>query len=138
MRVSLVAERRLASLPQLASAVRRLCRQVLDEPNAVIRAEIALVEACTNSVVHAPTGDGTKLRVDLTWRTGAVEMVVTDDGPAYDLEAAMMPEVRGHDPASIPTGGFGLPLIKACADLTEYRRDGETNVLRIVVRRRHA
>lgn len=72
----------------------------------------AVTEAANNVVIHAYGGEEGPLEVELTVHPGAVEAVVRDRGRGIR---------PGVESAEAPSGGIGLPVIKALCDSVEFR-----------------
>lgn len=102
-------------------------------------AEVALDEVLANVVRHGLEGRagtatvGLELRLDAGAEPPVCEVVVTDDGPAFD-------PLRTPDPDTSltieerPVGGLGIALVRRLMDEVEYeRRDGKN---RLRLRRR--
>ena len=130
----------LHSDPRLLCAVRGALERLAEllglsaeESRAVTR---AVDEALTNIMRHAYLG---KLdqpieiafsRVPRPPSTGAgdgLEILVCDHGPAVDPA-----KLQGRHLDDIKPGGLGLHLIHQSMDSVEYRREGETNLFRLV------
>jgi len=102
-------------------------------------AEVSLDEVLANVVRHGLEGRGETASVDLELRLDAgaeppvCEVVVTDDGPAFDPLGAPEPDTSlGVEER--PVGGLGIALVRKLMDETEYeRRDGKN---RLRLRRR--
>lgn len=117
----------------LSAATRGVCAQILGDDEAA-ELDLALVEAATNVVKHGLAGraDG-RLRVQLTLTETSVEVVLRDDGPAFDplADAGSAPweqaDYQSFD--DLPEGGFGLGLIRALVDGCAYRHEAGDNVL---------
>jgi serine/threonine-protein kinase RsbW len=130
----------LRSDPRLLCAVRGALERLAEllglsseESRAVTR---AVDEALTNIMRHAYLG---KLdqpieiafsRVPRPPSTGTgdgLEILVCDYGPAVDPT-----KLQGRHLDDIKPGGLGLHLIHQSMDSVEYRRDGDTNLFRLV------
>lgn len=133
-RVSLLVQSDVASVDLVMAMVRGLCDTYLGDGHRLV--EVAIGEACTNVVRHAHAGHPERpFRVDLRVNETELEVVITDEGAAYDFRGRVMPAPDIERLESIPEGGYGIPLIKAIMDVAEYRREAGTNVLRLVKRR---
>jgi serine/threonine-protein kinase RsbW len=119
------------SLPRDASTV-PMTRRVLDAALSLFAVsrdcradiELAVGEACANAVEHAV--DGTDYQVTVTIQDDRCVIDVIDDG------------IGVVEPADVEVGpdaeaGRGLRIIRALADVVEFRRDRQRGVaLRIV------
>jgi anti-sigma regulatory factor (Ser/Thr protein kinase) len=56
-----------------------------------------------------------------------------DGGRPFDIIAAPPPDLTA-DLEQREVGGLGVPLIRAMADEVSYRREGNRNILRLIVR----
>jgi len=85
------------------------------------RVEVVLEELVSNLVRHGK--DVTSLTVAAGYRGGVVELVVEDDGAAFDPFTAPEP-----DPfktlAEAPLGGLGIPLVRKLSASARYDRIG--------------
>jgi serine/threonine-protein kinase RsbW len=118
------------SLDDLARLYPWLDEAGADVPAALLpRLHVVLEEAASNVAMHAfPAGGTGKILVRLRTGPDAVELVVEDDGAAFDPTLAP-PRQRPADPLETPVGGWGLGLIRRyCPDIGYARRDGR-NIL---------
>jgi serine/threonine-protein kinase RsbW len=97
--------------------------------------EVSLDEVLANVVHHglggrASASVGVEMRVDASADPPVCELVVTDDGPAFDPLALAGPDTTlGVDERE--AGGLGIALVRRLMDAVEYaRRDGR-NELRL-------
>lgn len=95
---------------------------------------LALHEHLTNVVNYAFTDrEPHGIRVRLEVSAGQVVAEVRDEGRAYNpLERPEVDTTVSIDDR--PIGGLGVHFIRRLMDEVDYRRDGETNVLRMVRR----
>ena len=100
--------------------------------DAAWRLRVALDEIVANIVAHSPhCPAATGAAVDVWFcRDGAmVEVIVADDGPAFDPLARTGPDVSAPLEWRQP-GGLGIALVKALMDEVRYERTSR-NVLTI-------
>jgi serine/threonine-protein kinase RsbW len=97
--------------------------------DAIWRLEVALDEVLSNVVRHgSAAGKVGLIAVDLQVEGSRIEVVVTDDAPAFNPLEAQTPD------ASVPLeerplGGLGIALVKALMDEVAYeRRDGRNRL----------
>jgi len=131
---SLAVECRLENLRVLAAAVRRIATPILGAV-ATDQLDVALTELCSNIIRHGHRNrPSAMLHVGVRGHADRVEVELRDQGPAFIAEPPAMPsvEVALED---LPEGGFGLAIVAATMDEFAQRRDGDTNVTRIVKRR---
>ena len=96
--------------------------------------DVSLDEVLANVVRHALAGRGEGARVEVVLSLDAAaappscELVVSDDGPAFDPLAAETPDTSlGVDER--PVGGLGLLLVRRLMDDVAYeRRDGRNHL----------
>ena len=97
--------------------------------------EVSLDEVLANVVDHGLVGRGearveVEMRLDTATEPPACELVVSDDGPAFDPLAVAEPDTAvGVEDR--PIGGLGIALVRRLMDEVEYERRGERNRLRL-------
>lgn len=97
--------------------------------------EVSLDEVLANVVHHGLAGRmeakvEVEMRLDTAAEPPVCEVVVSDDGPAFDPLAAAEPDMAlGVEERSI--GGLGIALVRRLMDAVEYERRGERNRLRL-------
>jgi serine/threonine-protein kinase RsbW len=97
--------------------------------DAIWRLEVALDEVLSNVVRHgSAAGTVGPIAVELDVLGSRIEVVVTDDAPAFNPLEVQAPD------ASVsledrPLGGLGIALVKALMDEVTYeRRDGRNRL----------
>jgi serine/threonine-protein kinase RsbW len=100
--------------------------------DAVMSARLAIVveELACNVIDHGAQGREVWLRVSLANDAHGLIVAIEDDGAPFDPREATLPD----RPNGERGGGAGLALVRAWADIVDYRRDGQTN--RLVLRLR--
>lgn len=84
---------------------------------------LALDEIISNSV-RAAHPRHPSVTVDVSLTVGWLQLVIADDGEAFDLVAHPDPDVTA-DVLDRPVGGLGIYLVKRLMDTVQYeRRDG--------------
>lgn len=97
--------------------------------------EVSLDEVLANVVHHGARGRAearveVELALDASAEPPACEVVVTDDGPAFDPLSAAAPDTAlGVEER--PIGGLGIALVRRLMDEVAYERVGGTNRLRL-------
>lgn len=88
--------------------------------------ELAVGEACTNSVKYCPAGQVESCTIIICFELGARELVVRvrDCNPPFDLDNTPVPDFE-----NIPEGGYGIHIMKECMDLVSYERVDGWNVV---------
>jgi anti-sigma regulatory factor (Ser/Thr protein kinase) len=98
--------------------------------------ELCVVEAVTNSILHAYEGaSGHEVRLHVLLFEDTVELRVIDQGtpmPPGLLEREE-PEVP-EEPLELPESGRGLFILKGFCDTVDYVSDARGNVLTLVKR----
>jgi serine/threonine-protein kinase RsbW len=88
----------------------------------------AVQEAVTNVIRHGLSGDRERrFRVEMHRRPDALEVVVVDHGPAYDVVDVSPPE-----PEELREGGYGVHIMHSWADEVRLERVAGANRLRLV------
>lgn len=94
---------------------------------------LALEECASNIVNHALQRDPAKtFQVTFEHATDTFIIETRDCGPAFD-PTAVNPSAQITDNDG-PVGGWGLALVRRCADEIRYDRQGAENVLRLTRR----
>ena len=89
--------------------------------------EVAIAEALNNAVRHGNTSHSPDAEISCTLRRVGRQLTVSirDQGPGFDLPDATL-DWSPADIASIPEGGFGLPIIQQVFPVVRtIRRPGE-------------
>ena len=99
------------------------------------RLDLCLNEALANVIAHAYSGSESK-PITLTLEVSdcaQAAVTVTDEGPAFDMASAPLPE-RPQTLADAEPGGLGLMMIRSFSDEVAYRRVDGKNELTFRVR----
>lgn len=97
--------------------------------------EVSLDEVLANVVRHSLAGRAdarveVEIGVDVAAEPPACELVVSDDGPAFDPLTVAEPDTElGLDER--PVGGLGIALVRRLMDAISYERRGGRNHLRM-------
>jgi serine/threonine-protein kinase RsbW len=101
--------------------------------------EVSLDEVLANVVRHGLEGRGQTAAVEVEFRLdrgaepAVCEVVVVDDGPAFDPLASAEPDTSlGIEDR--PLGGLGIALVRSLMDEVEYERRDGRNRLRMMRR----
>ena len=92
-----------------------------------MKACLACEEAFANIVSYS---DATRIWVRVWESGGRLHVELADDGAAFDPLAANSADKDFED---LDSGGMGIGLIRQLASHLEYRREGDCNILTIVV-----
>jgi serine/threonine-protein kinase RsbW len=113
-----------STVARIAAALDAFCATEQVPPAVAWRLRVALDELLANIVSHGAAG-GRQPAVDVALRRegDAVELVLTDDGPAFDPLAGPAPDLTLPLEARQP-GGLGIALVKALMDEVRYERRG--------------
>ena len=124
-----------AAVTRVGGAFDAFCAAERLPADVAWRLRVALDEIVANIVSHGGV-PGSPPQVDVTFRRdgGRVEVVVADDGPAFDPLAKPEPDVTLPLDARQP-GGLGIVLIKSLIDDVQYVRTTR-NVLTLRTRLR--
>jgi anti-sigma regulatory factor (Ser/Thr protein kinase) len=111
-----------AAIGQTANALDDFCADEGVPPEAIWPLQVALDEIITNIVTHA-AAQNAAAGLDVSFRRDGeyVEIIVADDGPAFDPLARANPDVNLPLEARQP-GGLGIMLVKALMDEVRYER----------------
>jgi anti-sigma regulatory factor (Ser/Thr protein kinase) len=102
-----------------------------EDANAI---HVVLDEVLSNSIRHGLAGDGSHaITLTLELAKDEIQVVVEDDGVAYDPTQAAPPVLEGALEER-KTGGLGVAFVRSLTDSFEYRRVGKCN--RLEMRRR--
>ncbi len=133
--IQLAIRSRLENVPQIAAALRGLCRAAqlpIEDCRAI---ELCVTEAVVNSIEHA-YGRDTEEEVGVTISDDgtSITIAVRDTGTpmAADTLARKKQEAIAFDPADvgrIPTTGRGLAIIQSYMDTVDYRIEPDGNYL---------
>jgi anti-sigma regulatory factor (Ser/Thr protein kinase) len=96
--------------------------------------ELAVEEALANICRYAYPDRSGEVEVRC-WRDETQHFLIEliDTGVPFDLLSRPVPDLT-LDTAQRQMGGYGIPLILALMDHVTYHREGERNILRLVVR----
>jgi serine/threonine-protein kinase RsbW len=103
-------------------------------PQRLMQLELAVEEAVVNICLYAYEVPPGELLVHVD--SGAAQFVVEliDEGVPFDPLGVEEPDLRA--PADErQVGGLGIFLVRRVMDEVSYRRDGASNILRLVIRR---
>ena len=71
---------------------------------------------------------GHEIRIEFALKPQRLDVVVTDDGRAFDPLSHPLPDMAGGFD-NVEIGGLGLVLIRRLADDVQYRRRADQNIL---------
>ncbi|MDA8017815.1 MAG: ATP-binding protein [Thermoanaerobaculia bacterium] len=103
----------------------------LDE-QAIFAAQLCVVEAVTNCVVHAYRGEaGRPIDVTIDKSVDLLVIEIRDQAPPAPKDWIQPPAPATGEPEPLSEGGRGIPLLHSLMDEVSVRREGESNVLRL-------
>jgi len=117
-----------SALARVAGALDAFCAAERIPPGTAWRLHVAVDEIVANIVTHGAAG-GRVPGIDATFGRSddVVEIVIADDGPAFDPLAAPVPDVSQPLDGRQP-GGLGIALVRSLMDDVRYERTSR-NVL---------
>lgn len=93
---------------------------------------VALQEMVTNVLRHAYSHDeGKPIEVRFELTADVLEIVLRDQGPAFDPLTFDTSECQLDESMPTEVGGYGIHIARMVMDHVEYRRDGNWNELRL-------
>jgi serine/threonine-protein kinase RsbW len=123
IQLDIPASLRYLNIP--AAVLHALAERMPDGPPeaAVSELELALQEACVNSVRHALEGQKNEtLSLRFLFQPSQIDIAVEDNGSRFEAEEVALPDLD-----SPQEGGYGLFLIEQLVDTLSYQREGDTN-----------
>ena len=99
------------------------------EERACVKAAIIVEELISNCLHHGGRATDIAVWVSLTDTGNAVELVIEDNGAAFD--PTQSPEIAGPNPQT--GGGVGLAIVSAWGTDIHYQRKGDINTLRLMI-----
>jgi serine/threonine-protein kinase RsbW len=134
--IHLTLDSRLENVALVGRALHGIGAEAGLEPLQCDQLELCVVEAVTNSILHAYDGKpGKEVRLDVALLDDRLEVRVVDQGtpmPPGTLESAV-PQEPG-DVLALAEGGRGLVIMRQLLDGLDYASDGRGNVLTLVKR----
>ena len=128
----------LSALPQALAVLREAAGELGHE--ALLRAETALEELFTNTVMHGGAQHDPQARiwVGARWADGALTLRYEDARRAFDPHSKIAEalEHTQHPMEQRPTGGLGLLMVYRMADNFRYRHADGRNCVELVFRPR--
>lgn len=133
----LCVDSNLTHLAAISEFVADGARQAGLSEDAVFAVQMAIDEACTNSIVHAYKGRHGEVRV-CSWTEGDDYVVrVTDFGEPFDPDAVPLPDTTAPL-VERSIGGLGLFFMKELVDRIEFTSDPVQGNQVVFRKRRHS
>lgn len=131
--LTLTLPARLENLRTFMEAAREAAAKAgLPRPR-ILKLEIALEEALVNIMQYAYVGDAGEIQISC--RSCDQRLFVTeiiDNGNPFNVTAVPPPDLPAElDKRKI--GGLGIHLMKTFVDEVSYRREGEKNILALIM-----
>jgi serine/threonine-protein kinase RsbW len=107
--------------------VEAACRSAGVHPDCIYAVQVCAEELLGNVLRHGGR-PSPRIEVGIAFPKGRVELTVEDDGPPFDVSAAVPHRVdRTLD--AVEPGGLGIQLIRSFAASVAYRRAGLGNLV---------
>ena len=131
---SLIVPARIEALSQCTEFVTARAVEAGFTPSRLCEIELVVEEVVTNICRHGY--DDQPGQVELRCRRVDMQRLMLefiDGGRPFDILAAPAPDLTVDLDQREP-GGLGVPLIRAMVDEASYKREGNRNILRLIVR----
>jgi anti-anti-sigma factor len=118
----LVIRNDLAELATVTDALNRILEGSAISNKALMQLQVALDEILSNVVKYAwPEGETHEVRVRINAQKDVVEVIIVDDGKAFDprAQAPPKPPPAGRRPRP---GGVGIHMVRQLVDSYDYAR----------------
>jgi anti-sigma regulatory factor (Ser/Thr protein kinase) len=127
----------LSDIPRLIEWVESRCAAAGVASEVAMKLALVLEEAVVNVINHSVPGSTPPYRIAVTLGIEAetVTAEVIDNGPAFDPTGAPRPDLSLPLEERQP-GGLGIHLMRELVDGFDYRRAGDSNILRLRKARR--
>jgi serine/threonine-protein kinase RsbW len=126
-RIQLTVPRTTQYLGMVRRVVAMAAERVGFDGEEVDKIELAIDEACSNSVLYAQAEPG-ELEIEVKITDERFTVVLRDDGAPFDFDARGNFEVEDQL-RSVEYGGLGIYIIKNFMDDVQYRHTGRGNEL---------
>src|SRR5215470_934870 len=120
---------KISEIARVADLVDRFGARHQFSNEVIVALNVSLDEILNNIISYGYESEGRHdIAVRLELRGGIVEVVVEDDGKAFDPLAVATPRPRSET----EVGGVGLHFVRSLMDQLEYSRRGPINRLRLI------
>lgn len=99
------------------------------------RLELVLEEGAVNIIRHAYPHQAHQIEVSLFAVEERLLLIIEDSGIPFDPVAFARPDLEALAEER-PVGGLGIHLMKSMAEKMDYRREGDRNILEILLNRK--
>ena len=134
MRATTTLGNELAELPGALDWLEAMLRAAGVGKMVVHELRLAAEESLSNIIRHAYVDTARhSIEVGVEIDGGEIQLVLRDDGRPFSPLAAPTPDLDAPVEQR-PAGGLGIHLLRNLVDRADYRRENDTNVLRLVKR----
>lgn len=135
MEMTLIASPRRSTIQSLVNDALAFWNAGGIDSAAAHDARLCLEEMVTNIVEHGcGAAEDSEIRVALKLNDSSLVMEIHDPGPPFDPTGHAARDIEKHfDERDL--GGMGIHLVRHLAKKMTYRREGQTNVLTLVLAR---
>lgn len=133
--IRLVIASKLENVGLVGVAVKSICAHLQFDETEAGQVELCIVEAITNSIVHAHRGaPHREVTLLVCVHEDRLEFQIIDHGPGIPPDKLCNPrlEYDPRDVRTLPQGGMGIYLVHQIMDAVSYERGVETNTLTLV------
>ena len=130
---TLILDNRLDELTRLADWINHLAGKFGLPAKVIFQLDLIVAEAVTNVINYAFENEKThQITVTLQYQKHRVTVEIVDDGQPFDpLQHPPVVFPRKLEEAS--KGGLGIHLIRTYTDECHYRREGDKNILTLIM-----
>ena len=134
---NLILPNDVQEVPKLAAFVDEVCEAAGMDMPTTMQMNLAIEEAVVNVMEYAyPAGTKGEVRIEVQIHDTYVEFTLSDDGrPFNPTDKGEVDTTLSAEERSI--GGLGIMLMRRYMDSTEYRREGDRNILTLTKKRTH-
>jgi serine/threonine-protein kinase RsbW len=100
------------------------------DSGVALRVALIIEELATNTIKYGYAREcEDPIRIALAFEQGRLTVTYEDQAPPFDP----LQQIAATTPGSAPAGGFGLHMIRGLAESMDYTRDGQRNVVCVVL-----
>ncbi|MBU1055711.1 MAG: ATP-binding protein [Proteobacteria bacterium] len=130
--VSVSLPSRVENLPHFITPVLAAARALFVDEDRCHDLELAIEESIVNIINYAyPDKEGI-VRIGCRREEDCLVVCIEDEGIEFDITAADAPDLSS-DVSSRKIGGLGIYLVRNLMDDVRYRREGNRNLLELVI-----
>ena len=131
---TLILQGELREIERASQFASQFCRERAIHRDHERILDLILEELITNTVKHGSPPAGSPISVSLDRVPGGIEILYKDQGTPFDPNHDVPEPDLNITLTRRSAGGLGWPLIKFYCRRLDYRREGATNVLDLIVR----